>query len=139
MQNLPHLVKRAHFSVRQAIDNSLAVYDLTSAQLEVLSRVANCSCMEHRALLQDMEVASPTLTKLVDGLVERGLVKRAVSPDDARVKLLELTAAGKGVHQEMNSFYQPFLERLLSDFSPAERLLFGELLERLIANADQIE
>lgn len=138
MQNLPYLVKRSHFAVRQAIDNYLAPFDLTWAQLEVLSRVANCSCMEHRELLQEMEVASPTLTKLVDGLVERGLIQREVSLDDARVKVLTLTTAGEALQQQISTLYQPLLDQLLFDFSPAERLLFGELLERLIVNADRI-
>ncbi|MEO1289176.1 MAG: MarR family winged helix-turn-helix transcriptional regulator, partial [Chloroflexota bacterium] len=76
MNQIPHLIKRAHFAFRQEMDTLLADYDLTSAQLDVLARVASCECAEHRSLLQDMDVASPTLTKLVNQLVNSGYLER---------------------------------------------------------------
>lgn len=139
MKELPYLIKRAHFTIRQAMDNALADEGLTSAQLEVLARVANCDCMEHRTLLQDMDVASPTLTKLADTLVKNGYLERKISEDDARVKLLAVTELGKASFVKMEQKFPEFTETLLQGFSTAERLLFAELLSRLIDNAEQVK
>ncbi|MDM7893173.1 MarR family winged helix-turn-helix transcriptional regulator [Curtobacterium caseinilyticum] len=39
-------------------------------------------------------VAQPTMTRLVAGMLEDGLVSRSVDPDDSRGQLIELTEAG---------------------------------------------
>lgn len=40
-------------------------------------------------------VASPTMTRVVDRLEDAGFVRRNPSPDDARVRLVSITAAGR--------------------------------------------
>lgn len=139
MQNLPHLLKRAHYAARQAIDAALAEHGLTAAQLDVLARVAACECAEHRSLLQDMDIASPTLTKLVNGLVESGYLERQISPDDARVKVFVLTEAGLALQQRVRGTYATMLDQFFVGFSPAERLLLLELLQRLLTNIECAE
>ena len=47
------------------------------------------------ALAEAEQVRRPTITRLVDGLERRGLVRRVNHPDDGRVQLVEATAAGK--------------------------------------------
>lgn len=138
MQDLPYLLKRVHFAFRQTMDDELAKHGLTTAQLDVLSRVANCECAEHRTLLQDMDVASPTLTKLVNSLVQAGLIERRISPEDARVKILVLTATGRALQQELSASYHQFVEQLLDGFSEAERLMFTEFLTRLACNIEEL-
>jgi DNA-binding MarR family transcriptional regulator len=46
-------------------------------------------------LAQEVEVRTPSAVALVDGLAERGLVRRAQDADDGRVSLVELTPAGR--------------------------------------------
>ncbi|MEL6148555.1 MAG: MarR family transcriptional regulator [Chloroflexota bacterium] len=139
MNDIPRLLRRAHFAFRQATDRMLTDYDLTSAQLDVLQRVAQCECAEHRTLLQDMEVASPTLTKLVNSLVDAGYLERRISPEDARVKQLVLTETGHALQAEMIEKYQGAMDCILDGFSPAERLMLSEMLKRVIANIEQVE
>lgn len=136
MHDLPHLLKRAHFIFRQGIDAILAEYGLTAAQMDVLQRVAECECAEHRALQQQMGVSSPTLTKLVDSLVESGYLQRQVSDSDARVKVLVTTEKAMALKEQLDGTCSRFIERSLCDFSPAERLLLVELLQRLIDGAE---
>jgi len=136
MQDFPFLLKRVHFAFRQALDEVFAEYGLTTAQLDVIARVAKCDCAEHRTLLKEMDIASPTLTKLVNSLVDDGLIERQVSPDDARVKILILTDKGCDLYQQLQDAYPKFVEPFLDGFSEAERLMFREFLTRL---ADNIE
>ena len=46
------------------------------------------------ALAEAEQVRRPTITRLVDGLERRGLVRRVNDPADGRVQLVEATAAG---------------------------------------------
>ncbi len=138
MHDLPQLLKRAHFAVRHALDNALAKYGLTSAQLDILIRVGNHTCIEHRALLDEVGVSSPTLTRLVDTLVESGFIARQISEDDSRVKELSMTEMGRTLRERLMEDYPAFSAQLGAGFSPAEMLMLNELLSRLIANAEDI-
>lgn len=135
-KHLPHIIKRAHFAIRQTLDNELAKHGLTSAQGDVLMRIADCECAEHRSLLQDMEVASPTLTKLVNSLVDSGYIKRGVSPNDARVKVLTLTKDGKAIHQKLRNAYPGYLTQFFKDFTAEEREQLTDMLTRLVENIE---
>ena len=49
-------------------------------------------------------VSGPTLTELVDGLVQGGLVQRVRDRGDRRMVFLQLTAAGREVYREVLTF-----------------------------------
>ncbi|MBV9040394.1 MAG: MarR family transcriptional regulator [Acidimicrobiia bacterium] len=68
--------------------------DLSLPQLRVLALVDEGG--ERASHLADkLAVAKPTITAVVDGLVERGYVKRTVDSDDRRATKITLTAAGR--------------------------------------------
>ena len=70
-----------------------AAGDLTLAQFRVLSLVAGGD--ERSSLLAErLAVAKPTITAVVDGLVERGLVAREAVEGDRRSLRLTLTKQG---------------------------------------------
>ncbi len=52
------------------------------------------------ALAEAEQVRRPTITRLIDGLERRGLVRRVNDPADGRVQLVEATAAGKRLLQK---------------------------------------
>jgi DNA-binding MarR family transcriptional regulator len=52
------------------------------------------------ALAEAEQVRPPTMTRLVDGLERRGLVRRVSHAEDGRVQLVEATAAGKRLLQK---------------------------------------
>jgi DNA-binding MarR family transcriptional regulator len=52
------------------------------------------------ALAEAEQVRRPTITRLVDSLERRGLVRRVSDADDGRVQLVEATAAGKRLLQK---------------------------------------
>ena len=52
------------------------------------------------ALAEAEQVRRPTISRLIDGLERRGLVRRVSDPADGRVQLVEATAAGKRLLQK---------------------------------------
>ncbi len=52
------------------------------------------------ALAEAEQVRRPTITRLVDGLERRGLVRRVNDPADGRVQLVAATAAGRQLLQK---------------------------------------
>jgi DNA-binding MarR family transcriptional regulator len=68
--------------------------DLTLAQFRVLALVDEGG--ERASQLADLlAVAKPTITAVVDGLVDRGYLKRTADNDDRRATKITLTTAGR--------------------------------------------
>ena len=132
-------LKRAYFAGRKAFDEALAEHDLTATQLELLRHVWLQEGIEQRTLQDRLGIASPTLTGIVDRLVERRMLERRPSPEDARVKQLYLTEQGQALHGELILIHERVQARLLHGFSPAEAALLRQWLQRVVENVDGID
>jgi DNA-binding MarR family transcriptional regulator len=66
-------------------------------QVQLLSIVAKSPVDRRRvsALAREMNVRQPTVTDAVSTLEAKGLVERLMDDNDARVSIIELTAAGR--------------------------------------------
>lgn len=127
-------LRRATLAVQKAFADEMSQHGLSPAQFEVLRHLWRQDGMEMRALQERLSVTSPTLTGVADGLVERGLVERRLSPEDARVRLLFLTEAGRAIEERFGGAIGKVEDRLLSGFSAAECSLLKDWLRRIAAN-----
>src|SRR6266550_2518750 len=82
------------------------------------------------ALAEAEQVRPPTMTRLIDGLERRGLVRRVSHAADGRVQLVEATAAGKRL---LNTGRARRVARLMRDIAH----LSGED-QRVLARAAEI-
>jgi len=77
-----------------------------------------------------------SLTRLIDQMVERGLVARGRSETDRRVVTLSLTPRGSSLVEALAPKVMNFWNELLSGFSHAEVDTLINLLTRLVLKAD---
>jgi MarR family transcriptional regulator for hemolysin len=68
---------------------------------------------------------------MLDRLEREGLVTRAPSPTDRRVKLVHLTEAGTTLYQQVREQAQAVRTALLGDIDPDQLKAATELLELL--------
>jgi DNA-binding MarR family transcriptional regulator len=127
-------LRRAALAMQRACYEELSSQQLTGAQFEVLRNLWRQDGLEQRTLQELLGVSSPTLTGVIDTLVERGLVERRLSPDDARVKQLFLTAGGCAVERPIGEAMGRVEARLLNGFSASERRLLADWLQRMAGN-----
>ncbi|HEU4374107.1 MAG TPA: MarR family transcriptional regulator, partial [Telluria sp.] len=92
--------------------------------------------LSQKQLADLLGVEGPTIVAMVDRLVTAGLVLRAPSPLDRRVKLIRLTVAGQAMYGEVKQRADAFRSTLLSDVAPATLLAATTLLERLQADIE---
>ncbi len=71
-----------------------------------------------------------TVSRQIAQLVRLGLVERTADPQDGRATLLAATAEGHRVFEENRRARTEQVALLLSDWEPAERRCFAELLGR---------
>lgn len=82
------------------------------------------------AVAERLDVDPSTASRLVTHAIEAGFVARRPSPVDARRAILELTAPGERVLEAMNRFRRHYVQRLMADWTDAERAEFARLLHR---------
>ncbi len=73
----------------------------------------------------------PSMSKLMDGLVERKLAKREFDALDRRRVTLELTPRGRAVLQAARDSTHAYLAEVLTRLSPAERTTVMQAMQAL--------
>ncbi|HOF88137.1 MAG TPA: MarR family transcriptional regulator [Armatimonadota bacterium] len=114
--------------------------DLSAPQFHALNVVDKHDGASLSFLARHIASGLPSASKLVDGLVERGLVARAIAPDDRRRVLLSLTPRGRELlhafHQEGVAYLATHLASLTDDEQRAILHAMGILRRRFALNGD---
>jgi DNA-binding MarR family transcriptional regulator len=104
---------------------------VTSTQVSALATVERLGSPTLGELAASERVRPPSMTKIVVGLEEAGLVSRRGDADDRRVARVMLTAEGRRVVQRSRSLRTAYLARRLRRLSDPERESLGELVRLL--------
>jgi len=125
------LLVKVFFRQRGSLPFCGAELGLSAVQCHVLHLIEPGRPMSMRRLAETLACDASNVTGLVDRLESRGLVARRPSPDDRRVKVLDLTPVGSRVRADllarMTRRPQP-----LARLSPADRRTLIRLLETLL-------
>ncbi len=106
--------------LRTHADQKAARFGLNRAKWAVLARLDRYEGLKQNELAEMLDLQPISLTRLLDGLSENGLIERRSCPDDRRANRLFLTPAAR-----------PLLERLSN--------LGEELMSTALAGLDQSE
>lgn len=134
--NVGFLIKRVMQSVLLQIDRRLLAHDLTHAQWLPLDRMARGGCDTMAALARDQALDPGAMTRALDRLEAKGLVRRERSLADRRVVKLALTDAGRAVSAEVPALLSEVLNAHLAGFAESEWRLLIDLLQRMGVNGD---
>ncbi|MBI5259914.1 MAG: MarR family transcriptional regulator [Burkholderiales bacterium] len=105
---------------------------LTPVQYAALQALANAPGFDQRTLARTIGFDTSTMAGVIDRLEARGLVLRANSPDDRRVRLLSLTDAGRQLLLAAVPGMRRAQQRMLAPLPPAERAEFMRMLRVLV-------
>jgi DNA-binding MarR family transcriptional regulator len=94
-------------------------YDLSTPQYAILFH-ATVEGVPLSYICHEMVADNSNLTRLVDRLEARGLVRRAADPHDRRVTLVQLTAAGAALIDELCPRHRAYVEQRMSHLSPTQ-------------------
>jgi len=86
-----------------------------------------------------LEVAKSRATVIIENLEKKGLVQRAPDPNDARVKLINLTPSGQRKVREIEEFMFSLHQRLLGQIDPSQRTGVITALETLRSSMEAVK
>ncbi len=135
LQNsIPYLIARAGVRMGQSFTQELRKFGMTLTEWRV------CSTLHHLPHQRLSEVAlntsteSSTLSRVIDGLMRKGLLLRDRSDDDARALALSLTPKGVDVAQRLIPVAQLYERVSLNGFTTEQADQLRHMLRLLYDN-----
>ncbi len=119
------LLRRARVADRES--------GLGPAQLSALSVLYFAAPMPLSALAEAEQVAQPTMTRTVSGMVAAGVAERSSSPQDRRLQLVTITEAGRLAFEAGRERRLAIVRRVLSRLDARTIAALRPLLDDLAA------
>jgi MarR family transcriptional regulator, multiple antibiotic resistance protein MarR len=127
------LLSRVKLKLMDALDAELEPLGISSAQYVILVNLAS-GVDSASGLCRSVSYDPGAMTRMIDRLERKGLVRRVPCSEDRRVMRLALTDEGKAVYPELVERAATVLNRRLRGFSQEEVRQLEHLLQRMLNN-----
>jgi DNA-binding MarR family transcriptional regulator len=134
--DLSGLLARAERRVARRLDATLRAHDITAEQWRVLTLLSDGAGHPMSEIANYAMVPPPTLTKLVDRLIDRALVHRRVDVADRRRVLVLLTERGTRLSTLLATEVEAAERELAATLGEPETARLVELLGQLLNRVD---
>ena len=129
-----YLMARARASLLAGLDAELAPFGLNAMQYAVLKHLADGNARTAADLCRHMYYDTGSMTRILDRLEEKGLLRRERCQDDRRVVFLRVAAAGRAQLPRLRAVGSRVLDEHLAGFDAAEVETLKTYLGRMIEN-----
>ena len=140
-KSVGHLLNRVRTEMLAAVDRELAAdeqlaaLEVTSAQFIILSTLSKGGVKSASDLCKGISYDAGAMTRMIDRLEEKGLIRRSRCPNDRRLVNLELTEQGNAALPPMRAVSMKVLNRFLLGFNKAEVRQLEGFLTRLLESS----
>lgn len=129
-----YLMARARASLLAGLDAELAPFGLNAMQYAVLKHLADGHARTAADLCRYMYYDTGSMTRILDRLEEKGLLRRERCRDDRRVVFLRVAPAGRAQLPRLRAAGSRVLEDHLAGFDATEVENLRTYLGRMIEN-----
>jgi MarR family transcriptional regulator, multiple antibiotic resistance protein MarR len=140
-KGIGHLMHRVRTEILAAVDRELAAdeqiaaMEVTSAQFIIIATLSMGVAKSASDLCKGISYDAGAMTRMIDRLEEKGLIRRSRDPGDRRLVNLELTEKGSAALPRMRDVSMRVLNRFLQGFTKAEARQLETFLMRMLENA----
>jgi DNA-binding MarR family transcriptional regulator len=134
-ESVAYLMRRVMISVGAAADREMEPLGLTHAQWVPLYKLYLGRSTTAAELARDCQLDAGAMTRTLDRLEAKGLIRRTRSAEDRRVVRLELTAEGREAADRIPAMLCDVLNAHLKGFKVEEWNQLKSLLHRMVDNA----
>ena len=119
-----------------AADKRLAPLEMSAAQYIIIANLAGPGEPKSAAdLCKGISYDAGAMTRMLDRLESKGLIRRSRSAHDRRLMILELTDEGRAAYPRMREISMGVANRFLRGFTKAEARQLEGFLARMLENA----
>ena len=135
-ESISYLLARVSVAHRKALEKTAARVGLHGGQIFVLMELWKKDGLRQVDLASRLDLAPPTVNKILGGLLEGDFVTRAKYEDDARSTRIFLTEKGIGARARLEAEWDDLEEQTTVNLTDTEVLVLKQLLSRLL---EQVE
>jgi len=132
--NVGFMVKLVNLSMNRALDQEMVALGLTAMQWRPMISIYKGVADTPAELARLAGVDTSAMTRTLDRLEAKGLVRRTRSNEDRRTIKIELTETGKEKGQQIPPCVDRVLNQHLRGFSVDEVTQLRHMLHRMLAN-----
>jgi len=132
---LGYLVNTVRNTIFAALETELAPLELTSAQFVVVIAAMRGRARTVNEFCAYAGVEPGAMSRLLDRLESKGIVRRVRADADRRQVQVELTEKGQQLSPQIMPVIADVYGQFLAGFSAEEALLLQSLLQRMLDNA----
>jgi DNA-binding MarR family transcriptional regulator len=125
------VLRRAHQRATGVFNAVMAEFGVTPTQFAALAKLHDVGAVSQNELGRLTAMDPATIWGVVSRLIKRGYVSQSLDRKDARLVILELTAAGVAATLAMKTVAAQVSRRTLEPLSAEEAETFLALLQRL--------
>jgi len=130
-ENIFSALDRIHTASRSALQQTVHAHGLSVLQAQIMTFIHRRSEATVTQLAQQLTVSKPTISDAVATLVEKKLLKRAITAKDARGYTVSLTRKGQMETVELENYATPFVNSVHMLSAPQKDALWETLLHLL--------
>jgi DNA-binding MarR family transcriptional regulator len=134
-ESVGYLIKRVMAVVSTTLDQELSRYDITHQQFSILMILSDTGCSTAADLARITCGDTGAMTRMLDRLEAKDVIRRVRSSADRRIVNIELTEAGRVFASKMPIVAINVMNRYLQGFEATELELMKDLLRRILATA----
>ncbi|HEY5862109.1 MAG TPA: MarR family transcriptional regulator [Casimicrobiaceae bacterium] len=134
-----YLLKQVRWALERVVDAEMAEHDLTGVQWGPLLMLHYKMGTTAAELARIACVDTGAMTRMLDRLETKGLVRRTPCAKDRRVVQLELTPDGARLYRDIPFGFARVNNRLLTGFTRQEFEMLKDFLRRMLSNVEERE
>ena len=138
-ESVGYLIRRIMNTVALEIDREMGPKGLTNAQWIPLFKLSIGSASTVAELARECQLDAGAMTRLLDRLETKGLLRRVRTSEDRRVVNLQLTDEGRSAARQIPGVLCRVQNAHMRGFSHAEWETLKSLLRRILDNALAIQ
>jgi DNA-binding MarR family transcriptional regulator len=123
---------KAALRLRAHIDGRISEYGIVSPQYGMLMILSIDGPMTQIELGSYMAMDKATVVRMIDGLEEKGYLKRVQSAQDRRAKRLELTSSGRKLIHALGKLRMEAEREFLAPLNAEEKAQLKKIVAKLV-------
>lgn len=136
---LQELISELHNCCKERYSHEAKAFKMPQAELRCLMLFEGHKYLTGIQIAGLLEVAKSRATVIIENLDKKGMVQRSQDPNDARVKLINLTPAGQRKVREIEEFMFALHQQLLDQIDPGQRTGVITALEALRSSMEAVK
>lgn len=138
-KSVGYVISNTGRRLNQRLQQLFQDHDVTPEQWSLLICLDGHDGITHKDLAQRTDKDPANITRLVDQLERKALVRRVANPSDRRSQLLYVTESGRTNAHTLAPIEASFVAHILTDVTEDEIEAFKRFMEKINKNAEQLQ